>query len=119
MEAKRSYTICGLSIWRIMSYFIIYSFIGYIIETLYGFATMGILESRQSFLYGSFCGIYGIGAVLMLIAMQNVPKKFGYLFTVGFLVGSITEYVISWASDKFAKITWWDYSYLPFSTLLF
>ncbi len=115
MEGKRSFTIFGLSIWRVMAYFIIYSFIGYVIETLFGFLTMGILESRQSFLYGPFCGIYGIGAVLMIIAMQRVPRKYGWLFIAGFMVGSITEYVISWASEKFAGITWWDYSYLPFN----
>lgn len=113
MEEKRSFTIFGLSIWRVMAYFIIYSIIGYVIETLFGFFTMGILESRQSFLYGPFCGIYGIGAVLMIITMQNVPKKYVWLFVSGFMVGSITEYAISWASEKFAGITWWDYSYLP------
>jgi len=43
-----------ISIWRLFSYFIIYSFIGYIIETLFGIATKGVWESRQSFLYGPF-----------------------------------------------------------------
>ena len=28
--------ICGVSIWRILGYFIIYSLLGYIIEVLYG-----------------------------------------------------------------------------------
>ncbi len=48
----------GISIWRILAYFIIYSFFGYIIETIFGIATKGVWESRQSFLYGPFCAIY-------------------------------------------------------------
>ena len=56
---KRSFTIMGISIWRILAYFIIYSVLGYIIETIFGIVTKGVWESRQSFLYGRFCGIYG------------------------------------------------------------
>ena len=33
---KKSFTIMGLSVWRILVYFIIYSFAGFIIETLFG-----------------------------------------------------------------------------------
>ena len=113
METKKPFTILGLSVWRIMAYFIIYSVIGYIIETLFGLLTMGILESRQSFLYGPFCGIYGIGATLMIIGMQKLPKTYNWLFLGGFILGSVTEYFISWTSEKFAGITWWDYSYMP------
>ena len=51
---KKSFTILGVSIWRIFAYFIIYSVIGYIIETLFGMVTKGVWESRQSFLYGPF-----------------------------------------------------------------
>ena len=61
---KKSVTILGISIWKLFAYFIIYSFIGYIIETLFGIATKGVWESRQSFLYGPFCAIYGLGVAL-------------------------------------------------------
>lgn len=96
-----------------MAYFIIYSVIGYIIETLFGLLTMGIWESRQSFLYGPFCGIYGLGATLMIVGMQKIPKSYNWLFLGGFVLGSVTEYAISFFSEKFAGITWWDYSYMP------
>ncbi len=54
LEIKKETRISKISIWRICSYFIIYSFLGYIIETLFGVITKGVLESRQSFLYGPF-----------------------------------------------------------------
>ena len=56
VNKKKNLTINGISIWRILAYFIIYSVAGYIIETLYGIVTKGVWESRQSFLYGPFCG---------------------------------------------------------------
>ena len=49
-----TYKIFKISIWKIFAYFIIYSFLGYIIETLFGIATTGLWECRQSFLYGPF-----------------------------------------------------------------
>ncbi len=51
------------TIWRILTYFIVYSILGYIIETIFGIITKGTWESRQSFLYGPFCSIYGLGFV--------------------------------------------------------
>lgn len=53
-ETNKRATIMGLSIWRILAYFIIYSIVGYIIETIFGIITKGVWESRQSFLYGPF-----------------------------------------------------------------
>lgn len=113
MEVKKGITIFGLSIWRIMLYFIIYSVLGYIIETIFGLLTLGVIESRQSFLYGPFCGIYGIGATVMIIGMQKVPKTYNWLFVAGFILGTVTEYTISIISKKIAGVTWWDYSSMP------
>ena len=64
---EKKFKIFGISIWRIFAYFIIYSVIGYIVETLFGIARYGVVESRQSFLYGPFCAIYGIGAIIMIL----------------------------------------------------
>lgn len=78
--------IAGISIWRILAYFIIYSVIGYIIETMYAFVLYGVIESRQSFLYGPFCSIYGVGAVVMICALQRYKDKTHRLFIGGFVV---------------------------------
>ena len=50
-ETNKRATIMGLSIWRILAYFIIYSIVGYIIETIFGIITKGVWESRQRFFY--------------------------------------------------------------------
>lgn len=105
--------IFGYSIWRILAYFILYSIIGYIIETIFGIITKGTWESRQSFLYGPFCGIYGVGAVIMILSLQHFNQNNNRLFIGGFIVGSIVEYIISWYGDVFLHVKWWDYSDMP------
>ena len=53
-EKKGKITLFGISIWKLMAYFILYSILGYIVETLFGIITKGVWECRQSFLYGPF-----------------------------------------------------------------
>ena len=110
---KKRITINGISIWRILAYFIIYSVAGYIIETLYGMITKGVWESRQSFLYGPFCGIYGLGAVVMIVCLHKFPRKYNVLFLGGFVVGSIVEYIVSLFGEMVLGVKWWDYSNMP------
>src|SRR5699024_9100506 len=92
-----------------------YSILGFIIETLFGLCTKGVIESRKSFLYGPFCAIYGLGAVVMLIFLQYFKKNNGTLFLGGFLIGSIVEYLVSWIGEMLLHVKWWDYSAVPFN----
>lgn len=112
---KKKFTIFGYSIWRLIAYFTIYSFLGFVIETLFGLLTKGVLESRQSFLYGPFCGIYGLGAIVMIIALKRFNKNNYTLFFGGFLVGSIVEYLVSLIGELVFHVKWWDYSNEPFN----
>ena len=110
---KKKFTIMGLSVWRILAYFIIYSVVGYIIETIFGIITKGTWESRQSFLYGPFCAIYGLGAAIMIIFLHKYSKNYTRLFIGGFIVGSIVEYLVSWIGEVLLGVKWWDYSDMP------
>lgn len=112
-RTKKNFSIMGISIWRIFAYFIVYSFLGYIIESLFGIVTKGVWESRQSFLYGPFCAIYGVGAVIMIIFLHRHTKKYNALFIGGFLVGSVVEYLVSWIGEMILHVKWWDYSNMP------
>lgn len=107
---KKKITILGLSIWRIFAYFIIYSILGYIIETIFALLVYGVLESRKSFLYGPFCSIYGVGAVLMILFLRYFNKNGYTLFIFGFIIGSIVEYIMSLLGEIILKVRWWDYS---------
>ena len=110
---KKSLKIMGISICRILAYFIIYSFFGYVIETLFGIATKGVWESRQSFLYGPFCAIYGLGACIMIMFLYRYGKKYNALFLGGFIIGSVIEYLVSLIGEMILGVKWWDYSDMP------
>ena len=99
-----------ISIWKIFAYFIIYSFVGFVVETLFALVNYNVLESRKSFLYGPFCGIYGIGAVVLILALRYFNKNNYTLFLGGCLVGSIVEYIISFLGEVIFDARWWDYS---------
>lgn len=107
---KKKCTILGISIWKLCAYFIIYSFLGYIIETIFGIITKGVWESRQSFLYGPFLGIYGVGAIAIILFSQYFNKNNFTLFLGGFIIGSATEYGISYLTEAILETQWWDYS---------
>lgn len=98
---------------KMLLYFIIYSFLGYVVETIYGALTKGVVESRQSCLIGPFCCIYGLGAMLMVPCLQKFKKHNWGLFIAGAIEGSAIEYLVSLIAETFFQIKWWDYSNLP------
>lgn len=112
---KKGFRIFGISIWRILAYFIIYSVVGFLIETTYGAVRKGLVESRQSFLYGPFCSIYGIGACVMIVFLQKFKKSHNLLFIGGAILGSCVEYLVSYFGELMFHVKWWDYSNLPFN----
>ena len=114
-EEKKHLKILGITIWRIFAYIIIYSIIGFFVETIFGVVKYGMLESRQSFLYGPFCAIYGIGAVIMILSLQYFKKNYNTLFIGGCIVGSVIEYLVSLIGELILHVKWWDYSNVPFN----
>lgn len=96
--------------WNISLFFIVYSFAGYLLETTFGLFTKGVLESRQSFLFGPFCAIYGVGAILMVTLLSRFKDKPVLLFFSSCIVGTIAEYSMSYFCEKIYHFKWWDYS---------
>lgn len=57
-----------------------------------------------------FCGIYGIGAVILIVSSQYFDKNNITLFLGGYAIGSITEYLTSFLVEVIMHAKWWDYS---------
>ena len=88
---------------------IVYSFLGWVIESTF----KSICERKiinTGFLYGPFCPIYGIGAIIMLLFLERFKNNIILLFLAGFFVLSIWEYIVGWILEKAFKTTYWDYS---------
>ena len=63
-----------LNFHQILWYFIIFSIIGLLIETLFCYFTSGVIESRKGLLWGPFCPVYGVGAVIFNDLANNRVK---------------------------------------------
>ncbi len=98
-----------IDIWSIFMYLILYSMAGFVIETVFGAFTKGVIESRKSFLYGPFCAIYGIGAIVMIVFLKNERNSWKIFFK-GAILGAFVEYAMSFICEKYFGIKWWDYS---------
>lgn len=57
-----------------------------------------------------FYGIYGVGAVIILVFSKYFNKNNLTLFCGGYLVGSTIEYVTSFLVEVILHTKWWDYS---------
>ena len=98
---------------KFIFYFIIYSFLGWCLESVY----KSILQKKivnSGFLYGPFCPMYGIGAILML-ALGGISSNVVVIFIIGFLLFSIWEYIVAVILEKLFKTKYWDYSGLKFN----
>ena len=58
---------------KLILYFIVYSFIGWCLETFYAFCVFGCFVKR-GFLLGPVCPIYGFGAILLIINLSKIKK---------------------------------------------
>lgn len=94
---------------RIATYFIIYSFLGWVVESTY----KSVIEKKlinSGFLFGPFCPIYGFGAIIMYLFLDDVSNKPIITFCLGFVVLSVWEYVAGLFLEKVFNTKYWDYS---------
>ncbi len=105
----------SLNYYAIASYFVIYSFVGWIVEVIYQALKKGKIINR-GFLNGPVCPIYGFGMVAVLlffdyIDIGDLQEASGiFLFGIGVLFSTAIELFGGWALDKLFHTKWWDYS---------
>lgn len=113
-EQRLNHFAQGLSIYKLLLIFIVGCFMGLVVEELWGFARYGVFESRKGLVYGPFSPIYGVGAVLLTLALYQYRNRGRHWsFLGGFIVGSVLEYVCSWGQEVLLGSRSWDYSHLP------
>lgn len=77
-----------------------------------------VLEKKwinSGFLHGTFCPIYGFGAVIMISILTKVPHNIFIVFIISTILLTIWEYVVGFLLEKIFKTKYWDYSKLPFN----
>lgn len=90
-------------------YFFVYSFLGWIIETIYALFVHGYFVKR-GFLYGPICPIYGFGAIVLILLTKKIYKKPFIKFLIATIAFTLFEYVVSIMLENIFGLRWWDYS---------
>lgn len=93
-----------------LSYFFIFSFLGWTMETIYSFFVLGYFAHR-GFLYGPICPIYGFGSLALILFLNKYKHNPIKLFFISIIVFSIFEYIIGYALDALYNLWLWDYRY--------
>ena len=93
----------------IFSYFIIYSFLGWILESVYKTIYQKKLVN-SGFLLGPVCPIYGVGTLILYFVLKGFKGNAIIVFCLGFVVLSVWEYLVSIFLEKVFHTTYWDYS---------
>ena len=93
----------------IVIYFFVYACIGWILESIYAFWVHGYFVNR-GFLFGPYCPIYGFGAVLLILLLNNIKGKPIQEFMLAAIAFTIFEYMVSYVLEVIFGLRWWDYS---------
>ena len=94
---------------KLLLYFLIFSFLGWVVETFYSLYELGHFTKR-GFLYGPLCPIYGCGALILILFFSKYKGKNIKLFLYAAIIFSIFEYAVSYGMDGLFAAKWWDYS---------
>ena len=93
--------------------FMVGSIIGLIVEIIFHMVVVdpGVYEDRAGLLWGPFSPIYGVGAVLMTIALNRFKdRNIIFIFIVCTIIGGAFEFFVSWFMEMAFGATAWDYS---------
>lgn len=94
--------------------FIIYSFLGWLVEVI----NCSIVEKKlvnRGFLISPICPIYGCGALLITIVLNNYKDDWFVVFCMAVILCGLLEYFTSWLMEKIFHARWWDYSQNKFN----
>jgi len=89
--------------------FLIYSMAGWLMELV----VVGLKEKKlidRGFLIGPYCPIYGTGAIIMILYLNNYKDNVITVFLLATFICTFVEYIISFIMEKLFNARWWDYS---------
>ena len=104
----------GLCFDKLFWVFLVSSMLGAGIEMVFCRVTGGVWMNRSSLLYGPFSVVWGLGAVVLTVALQRLSDKPDrHIFLAGCLLGGVYEYLCSVFTEVVFGTVFWDYSHMP------
>lgn len=89
--------------------FLIYAFIGWVLEGISIFLDHKKVVNR-GFLIGPYCPIYGVGGILITILLKESASDPLSLFLKSIVICAFLEYFTGYILEKIFRAKWWDYS---------
>lgn len=99
----------NINVLELITYFIIYSFLGWVMESIF----RSICERKlinTGFLRGPFCPIYGFGATIMFLFLDRFENKLILLFCIAIIILTVWEYIVGVLLETLFHTKYWDYS---------
>ncbi len=97
------------ALFQLISYFFIYSFLGWCMEIAYAALKKKHFYNR-GVLNGPLCPVYGIGMILILTFFSSLRESLVFLAIGSAVIATILEFFTGALMEKLFKKRWWDYS---------
>ncbi len=104
----------GMTLYRFAASFVIYSMLGWLVESIYMSACEKRLVNR-GFAKGPFCPIYGFGATIGCMVLAPLANSFLPLYIVGAVLATGFEYMCGRLMIRTLGSLWWDYNDKPYN----
>ncbi|MEG1458618.1 MAG: putative ABC transporter permease [Acetivibrio sp.] len=104
----------GTDVYHIVACFIIYSVLGWLLESTY----MSICNRKftnRGFAFSPFCPIYGFGAVTGYLLLHPFADNVVKLYLLGAVSATIFEFLVGKLMIGLFGELWWDYNDKPFN----
>lgn len=101
-------------LYYVLQWFIIYSILGWAIESAYMSVCNRKLTNR-GFVRGPFCPIYGAGALTVYFLLNPFKGNYVVLYACGAILATAIEYLTARIMLRLFGEVWWDYNEKPFN----
>ena len=106
----------GCGFYKLFWLFVIGSFVGDLVETVFCRFSMGKWMVRSSLVWGDFSVVWGMALALATALLhKDMNKPDRYIFMIGTISGGVYEYVLSVLSQLVFGQVFWDYTQIPFN----
>lgn len=107
-----TYRLFGTDLYHFIQWFIIYSFLGWLVESVY-MSWCNRKITNRGFAFSPFCPIYAVGALSVFAVLRPLEGNYVALYFAGALLATALEYLVALAMKNFLGAVWWDYSEKP------
>ena len=104
--------VLGTDVYHLVSAFIIYSMLGWLVESIYMSLCNRKLTNR-GFAKSPFCPIYGFGAVIGYMLLCPLRTDLLRLYLTGAVMATIFEFLVGKLMLRLFGEVWWDYNDKP------